>query len=234
MKFIMLTLVALALGCSSPGDGSGAPGNAGVNGAPGAQGPSGDVGAQGETGPPGPPGPAGITGPTGPVGPAGAPGSASDAITISGNRLRIAYQEGADGARMAGNLAFYDSLYKAYCYGKTTKDGKVRCMPYPASITQYYADSACLVRLASNGTCDPAIAPLMVTEGLGAGACGAGAPALAFKIIGQHPQAAAYTKPGASCTLVPFATWSAVYGALFVVGAEESPASFVELKTEID
>jgi hypothetical protein len=237
MRIILYSPLLYVFACSGdPGD-SGSDGTNGAVGSIGPQGPEGPAGPAGPVGPKGDPGqvgPAGPAGADGPPGAAGVPGVSADAITVSGNRLRVAYQASADGARLPWGL--FDSMYGVYCTARTTSDGKARCLPYAGTLTPFYADNACSIKLASNNSCDVNATPAFATTAALTNSCAGISDAIytAYKITGKHPSVAAYSKAGGPCVAVPPATWSMSYSSLWVVGAVEPPSSFVELTTGID
>lgn len=143
----------------------------------------------------------------------------------SGERLRAAYLNGADGSRQF--VGWYDASLEVDCTYAIASDGSWRCLPGGAETGRFFADAACTQRLATlpRGCSAPAYAVSSDTS-----ACAWRPSKHVFSLGVPYTGPIAYSFVAGACSAVTSA--DLILYDLHLVGDEVPPESFVAATLE--
>jgi hypothetical protein len=153
--------------------------------------------------------------------------ASADTPDQSGTRLKVQRYVGSDGSSLAAGL--YDSQLQTQCVFGLASDGTTRCLPPQWAVAEgWFADSACSVALAyvydaaAGCTAPPSYAFLYGTQ------CGGRYTQRIFPVAGPFT-GTAYSGTPSTCT-----AGSPLADALYSLGAELPPSTFVQATLTTD
>jgi hypothetical protein len=173
------------------------------------------------------------------------PAPAQALATISGERLKLKAERGADGSVRVRSYS-WDAKFKETCEGMCGSDGKTHCLPARAKvIDSFYADKDCTQRLAAvvKGRSAPAHAALHSKDLMTGDTypCEYDNQTRIFKMEGAYRESFIYFKneKSGSCTKITSKEDNSLddvfkHQQLFSLSAEVSPSEFVELVSAAD
>jgi hypothetical protein len=159
--------------------------------------------------------------------------SAMAGDTQSGTRLKVRYNAGADGSKSALPL-LHDSQLNVDCDFATAADGVLRCLPAGAFPSYLFVDAACSQPLAY--TYKAACPPPYFVSPTTAPPCGTPLQERVYALGPAFTGTSAYTLSGQACvadSAAALTSFEASY-ALYTVGAEVPPSSFVQGTLQTD
>lgn len=151
--------------------------------------------------------------------------------TTSGTRLKARYYVGEDGSKQF--VGWHDSQRNEDCGFSKAGDGVLRCLPSAgASEAGIFSDSGCTQPLAIAANCTTGAKYATVATL----SCGALASVRVFSLGSPVTPTVAYAGTPAACTMYPAASLTSLEmtNAIYPVGAEVAPSSFVSATEQVD